>query len=105
MEAEIPPGSIGNLDTVFNSLARAASNAYDKGYDIGFLHVKGPYIAGHDKNYIGKVRIIEYIDAMMAEILNEINLEKTVVGLVSDHSTPCYVRDHSRDPYRLRFSP
>ena len=48
MEAEIPPGSIGNLDTDFNSLARAASNAYDKGYDIMFLHVKGPYIAGHD---------------------------------------------------------
>ncbi len=98
IEGEIPPGATGNLDTDVNAIGEAALRAYDRGYDIVFIHIKGPDIAGHDNNPWGKVQIIEKVDEMWGRILRSIDRERTIVAVTADHTTPCTVRDHSGDP-------
>ncbi len=98
LDGEIPPGATGNLDTDVMALGNAAIKAYEKGYDIVFIHVKGPDIAGHDANPWGKIDIIERADKMLGEVLKHVDLDRTIVAVVADHSTPCNVRDHSGDP-------
>jgi len=98
MGAEIPPGSTATLDTDLDSILEAALKAWREGYDIVYIHVKGPDIAGHDADPYGKIRIIERTDEMLGKLLKEIEWRKTVIALAADHSTPCLVRDHSGDP-------
>ncbi len=98
MEAVIPEGSTARLDTDLDSIYRAAMDAWDKGYDIVFIHVKGPDIAGHDNDPWGKIDIIERTDKMLGRIIDKVGLDKTIIALAADHSTPCEVRDHSGDP-------
>ncbi len=98
IEGTIPEGSTANLDTDLDAIFKEAMKAYDKGYEIIFIHVKGPDIAGHDNNPWGKIQIIERTDEMLGKILKEIDLSKTIIALAADHSTPCTVRDHSGDP-------
>ncbi len=98
IEGEIPPGATGNLDTDVGSILRATLRAIDRGYDIVFTHIKGPDIAGHDANWMGKIEIIEKIDWLVGEILKSIDLSESLIVLTSDHTTPCYVRDHTGDP-------
>ncbi len=98
IEGIIPPSTTADLDTDLESLFHEALRAYDKGYEIVYVHVKGPDIAGHDANIQGKIGIIEKIDKTLGWMLREIDLEKTIIVLASDHSTPCNVRDHSGDP-------
>ncbi len=98
VDAVIPPGATGNLDTNLDAILEAALKAYREGYEIIFIHVKGPDIAGHDNNPWGKVKIIERTDEMLGKLLDNIDEEKTIIALAADHSTPCTVRDHSGDP-------
>ncbi len=98
IEGAIPPGATGNLDTDLEAIRREAMRAYDRGYEIIFIHIKGPDIAGHDANPWGKIQIIERVDEMLGKILKEIDRERTIIALTADHSTPCSVRDHSGDP-------
>ncbi len=98
IEGTIPEGSTANLDTDLDAIYREVMKAYDKGYEIIFIHIKGPDIAGHDNNPKGKIKIIERTDKMLGKILKEINRDKTIIALAADHSTPCLVRDHSGDP-------
>ncbi len=104
IEGEIPEGSTATLDTDLDSIYRAAMRAYDKGYEIIFIHIKGPDIAGHDNDPYGKIRIIERTDEMLGKILREIDREKTIIALAADHSTPCTVRDHSGDPVPIAIT-
>jgi len=104
IEGEIPPGATGNLDTDISSILRATLNAIDRGYDIVFVHVKGPDIAGHDANWRGKIEIIERIDWLVGEVLKNLSLEEFIVSLTSDHTTPCYVRDHTGDPVPIAIA-
>ncbi len=104
MEGEIPPGATGNLDTDMSSILKATLRAIDKGYDIVFTHIKGPDIAGHDANWKGKIEIIEKIDWLVGELLKSISLEEFIVVLTADHTTPCYVRDHTGDPVPIAMA-
>ncbi len=98
IEGEVPEGATGNLDTDMNSILKASLKVLDKGYDIVFIHIKGPDIAGHDRNWWGKVEIIERVDWLVGELMKHIDLSKELIALVADHSTPCYSRDHTGDP-------
>jgi len=104
IEGEIPPGATGNLDTDIESILKASLRAIDKGYDIVFIHIKGPDIAGHDANWRGKIEIIEKIDWLVGEILKAIDLSDTIIALTADHSTPCYSRDHTGDPVPIAIA-
>jgi len=99
IKAEVPEGSTADLETDVMAIGRRALEVYNEtDADIIFIHVKGPDIAGHDADYLGKVRIIERIDEMIGYILKNTSEEKTVYAVTADHSTPCTVRDHSGDP-------
>ncbi len=104
IEGEVPPGATGNLDTNIESILKSALKALDKGYEVVFIHVKGPDIAGHDRNWWGKVEIIEKIDWLVGELLKSIDLSSDLIALVADHSTPCYARDHTGDPVPIAIA-
>jgi len=104
LEGEIPDGSTANLDTDIESILKATLRAYENGYDIVFTHIKGPDIAGHDANPKGKIRIIEKADWLVGEIIKRVGLDKTVIVITADHTTPCTVRDHSGDPVPITIA-
>ncbi len=104
IDGEIPPGATGNLDTDLNAILKAVLKAYDSGYDIVFIHIKGPDIAGHDANPWGKIQIIERVDTMLGDLLKNIDRERTIIALTADHTTPCTVRDHSGDPVPIAIT-
>jgi len=98
MDATIPPGATGNIDTDTIKKAEVALEALKKGYDFVLISVKGPDIAGHDGNIEGKMEIIRKIDAMVGRLLDEVSPDDTYIALSADHSTPCSVGDHTADP-------
>ncbi|NJE08670.1 2,3-bisphosphoglycerate-independent phosphoglycerate mutase [Thermococcus sp. M39] len=99
MKAEVPEGATGDLESDVMAIGKRALEVYEStDADIIFVHIKGPDIAGHDANYLGKVKIIEKADEMIGYILKNTPEEKTVYAITADHSTPCSVRDHSGDP-------
>ncbi len=98
LEGEIPRGATATLDTDLDAIYGAALKAWREGYEIVYVHVKGPDIAGHDADPWGKVGIIERTDEMLGRLIDALGLEETVFALAADHSTPCVVRDHSGDP-------
>ncbi|MCS4541324.1 MAG: 2,3-bisphosphoglycerate-independent phosphoglycerate mutase, partial [Euryarchaeota archaeon] len=92
------PGMTGGIDTDTISKGKAALGAI-KEDDFVLLHVKGPDEASHDGDAGGKIKIIERIDQMLGLILNE--FKDGYTGIVSDHTTPLSVRNHTGDPVPL----
>jgi len=67
-----------------------------------YIHIKGPDEPAHDGKALKKKESIELIDRFFfANLLPEINLERTIVAVTADHSTPCTVKAHSNDPVPL----
>ena len=95
-----PEGATGEYNT--NPMAKAKKAVELLGeYDFVFLHFKPTDAAGHDNNPMRKVEMIEKADEMIGYIMKNINLEKTVIAITGDHSTPCEVKNHSGDPVPL----
>lgn len=87
-------GATGRPDTsVKAKISRALMEL--KKYDYVFVHVKGCDVFGHDGNAIGKKEFIEKIDRALTPLLS---LDKTLVAITADHSTPCSHKAHSADP-------
>jgi len=71
-------------------------------FDCFYIHLKGPDEAGHDGEFERKTQIIKEIDNhFFGKIVKEIDLEKTVLCVTADHSTPCRLKSHSDDPVPL----
>ena len=71
-------------------------------YDAFYIHIKGPDEPGHDGNCELKSQLIAIIDKyFVGPMLEQINLEDTVVCITADHSTPCELYSHSDDPVPL----
>ncbi|RKX46439.1 MAG: 2,3-bisphosphoglycerate-independent phosphoglycerate mutase [Thermotogae bacterium] len=95
-----PEGATGEYNT--NPMAKAKKAVELLGeYDFVFLHFKPTDAAGHDNNPMRKVEMIEKADEMIGYIMKNIDLEKTVIAITGDHSTPCEVKNHSGDPVPL----
>lgn len=78
---------------------------YMKRYDGLYIHIKGPDVPGHDGDAVKKKAVIEAIDRYyLAPLINNINLDKTIVAITADHSTPCRLKSHSDDPVPLLIS-
>ena len=64
-----------------------------------YIHIKQTDIPGHDGDPIQKKELIEYLDKKFFKKLRKIkDLEIVVTG---DHSTPCKLKSHSKDPVPL----
>jgi len=72
--------------------------------DLIFIHIKGTDSASHDGNYDQKVKMIEKIDAMVQLLIENVNLEETLLVVTADHADPVSVRDHTADPVPIVFT-
>ena len=71
-------------------------------YSGVYVHLKGPDEPGHDGDAWGKKKVIEDIDQhFFSKLLLNIDLDRVVVVISADHSTPCTLRAHSADPVPL----
>ncbi len=79
--------------TVASVLTTLKDN-YDS-YDFFFLHLKATDAAGEDGDFNRKVRVLEEIDAALAELFS---MEIDVIVVAGDHSTPAVLKAHSWHP-------
>ena len=80
-----------NLNKTFDVI----KNNFDK-FDNFYLQIKGPDTFGHKGMPKDKAKIIEKIDK---EFISKIRtLPFDVICITADHSTPCSVKAHSKDP-------
>lgn len=73
-------------------------DAHSDGYDYVFMHIKETDAAGEDGDFDRKVAVIEAFDAMLPHLLRRVDLERDVVVVTGDHSTPAMMRSHSWHP-------
>jgi len=73
---------------------------YYNDYDFFFFHIKKTDSYGEDGNFDAKVKKIEEVDSIVAEIA-EINPDVLVV--TADHSTPANLKNHSWHPVPVIF--
>jgi len=89
-------GATGGIDTDMSAKGEAALRNLDS-YEFVTINIKAPDIAGHDGDSALKVKVIERMDAVISRILRDLP-EDTLLVLLSDHSTPVSLRNHSADP-------
>jgi 2,3-bisphosphoglycerate-independent phosphoglycerate mutase len=95
-------GSTADLETDTTAIGRAVIAA-DAGHDFILCNVKGPDVAGHDRNIAGKVAIVEKIDRMVDQIMAAIG-DHCILAVTGDHSTPVTYGDHTGEPCPILFS-
>ena len=79
--------------TIAEEIAALEEN-YAK-YDFFFLHVKPTDSNGEDGNFVGKVKVIEEVDALLPRVTA---LNPDVLVITGDHSTPATLKSHSWHP-------
>ena len=89
-------GATGGLDTDMSAKGLAAVKALDS-HDLVAVNIKAGDIAGHDGDFEKKIEVIERLDNMVAGILKDIPDDALLV-MLSDHSTPVSLKNHSADP-------
>jgi 2,3-bisphosphoglycerate-independent phosphoglycerate mutase len=92
---EIPPGT--SLDEYRKRAELVLRLAGE--YDFVYVHLKGPDEPGHDGLYDLKKQRIEEIDGgFFAHLRMAAKLQRTVLCVTCDHSTPWREKGHSDDP-------
>ncbi|HZD12450.1 MAG TPA: 2,3-bisphosphoglycerate-independent phosphoglycerate mutase [Candidatus Binatus sp.] len=90
-------GATGSFSTDYEAKAKATiETSRDKNFIL--LHIKAPDLAGHDKDFKGKVKILEEIDGLVGSLINEVDIGNNYVALTADHATPVVFGAHSGDP-------
>ncbi len=87
-------GADATVNTNLAGKAKAARDAL-KAHDFVFAHIKGADSCGHDGDFAKKKKFIERVDKEFFGKMLGIDAVKVVV---SDHSTPVSVKDHTADP-------
>jgi 2,3-bisphosphoglycerate-independent phosphoglycerate mutase len=90
-------GATGSVTSNIEGKIAAAMTALDH-RDFVLVNIKGADEAGHDGDARAKAAFIERIDRALEPLLQ---LDRTLIAVCADHSTPCDVRDHSADPVPL----
>ena len=91
------PGATGMYDTNYEGKAEAALKALGKN-DFVFVHVEAPDEAGHERDYVKKVKAIEDLDRRLLGKLLDGLKEPYAIAVLPDHPTPITVGTHTRDP-------
>ncbi len=73
----------------------AALEKYWADFDFFYLHVKKTDTCGENGDFVGKVRAIEEVDALLPRLL-ALNPDVLIVG--GDHSSPAVLKAHSWHP-------
>ena len=74
-------------------------------YDCFYVHIKGPDEPGHDGDFKLKSELISIVDEhFIGNMLQQIDLQDTIVCITADHSTPCSLKAHSDDPVPVLIS-
>ncbi|MFH1778985.1 MAG: alkaline phosphatase family protein [Candidatus Omnitrophota bacterium] len=95
------PLPTGNLKDDYTLRAKKVFDVINN-YDGLYIHIKGPDEPAHDGNALKKKESIEAIDKFFfSELLRQVDLEKNIITITSDHSTPCTLKAHSDDPVPL----
>ncbi len=82
----------------------AAKAVYELGFDLVYVHLKGPDEPGHDGSFEGKVRAVEEIDRYFFATLMDSVEEDAAFIVTSDHATPWDRRAHTSDPVPVMVS-
>jgi 2,3-bisphosphoglycerate-independent phosphoglycerate mutase len=92
---EIPPGtSLEDYRKRAELVLRLAGE-----YDFVYVHLKGPDEPGHDGLYDLKKQRIEEIDGgFFSHLRQAAKLQRTILCVTCDHSTPWRDKGHSDDP-------
>ncbi len=90
-------GATGMYDTNYEGKAEAALKALGEN-DFVFVHVEAPDEAGHERDYVKKVKAIEDLDKRLLGKLLKGLKEPYVIAVLPDHPTPITVGTHTRDP-------
>jgi 2,3-bisphosphoglycerate-independent phosphoglycerate mutase len=92
---EIPPGtSLEDYRRRAELVLRLAGE-----YDFVYVHLKGPDEPGHDGLYDLKKQRIEEIDAgFVSHLRMAAKLQRTLLCVTCDHTTPWREKGHSDDP-------
>ncbi len=93
------PGATGGADTDIEAMARAVTRAWDA-YDLIFVNIKAPDLAGHDDAPKEKIAACLMVDRFLS-LTEPLWHAGTNLAVLGDHSTPCEVGDHSGDPVPL----
>src|SRR4029077_3915531 len=95
---QIPPGtSLEDYRKRAELVLRLAGE-----YDFVYVHLKGPDEPGHDGLYNLKKKRIEEIDAgFFSHLRGAAKLQRTLLCVTCDHSTPWKDQGHSDDPVPL----
>jgi len=96
-------GATGTLQTDYMAKAKIAVQMLKKN-DFVLLHVKAPDVASHDGKIGQKIEVIEKIDMMVGYLLENVDLEKTVLAVTTDHTTSSFTRTHEGDPVPIAVS-
>ena len=91
------PGATGMYDTNYEGKAEAALKALGEN-DFVFVHVEAPDEAGHERDYVKKVKAIEDMDRRLLGKLLDGLKEPYAIAVLPDHPTPITVGTHTRDP-------
>ena len=90
------PGATGLYDTNYEGKAAAARKTLEVN-DLVFVHVEAPDEAGHEKDYVKKVKAIEDLDSRLLGKLLDGLKEPHAIALLPDHPTPISVGTHTAD--------
>ena len=101
---EAPEVGPGGIEEQYSAWAKLALDAID-GYDGLYIHIKGPDVPAHDGDHEAKIKSIEQIDSIFfAELLDSLDISKTIVAVTADHSTSCARKAHTDGPVPLLVS-
>ena len=67
----------------------AAKQLFQQGYEFVHLHAKGPDVAAHQKDPLGKKAAIEAIDSVLGPLVHQVEQDADLLVVVTgDHATP-----------------
>ncbi|MCP3869377.1 MAG: 2,3-bisphosphoglycerate-independent phosphoglycerate mutase [Gammaproteobacteria bacterium] len=89
------PGFTAMPNTDLKAKFEAARTALEEN-DILFLHIKGPDICAHDRDYETKKTLLESVDSHLGSMLD--STDNLVVAITGDHSTDSNTGNHTGDP-------